>query len=222
MQERTSPYSPVEWSILTELPIRVLAASMRGDLPSDTSADTGAMALDGLPEGDFFGVIAQLPGASGRVTDWSKLVEQTHERHFVPIHPGYYGAIGNARNPVEGRLDIGRIGAAVDLAALFPCPRRLRQMLAKHCIGIAKRCAHLRVSLRLAPAEDGDALQIEAVAGREAGDGFCDCFKELRGRQKLFSGEEGRDHLGEARHRCRDRRDDQVVLVLEVAVDRAG
>lgn len=35
---------------------------------------------DGLPDGDFFGVIAQLPGASGRVTDWSALVEQAHER----------------------------------------------------------------------------------------------------------------------------------------------
>ncbi|GAA2784908.1 aminomethyl-transferring glycine dehydrogenase [Mycolicibacterium pallens] len=34
----------------------------------------------GLPEGEFFGVIAQLPGASGRVTDWSKLVETAHER----------------------------------------------------------------------------------------------------------------------------------------------
>ena len=34
----------------------------------------------GLPDGEFFGVIAQLPGASGRVTDWSKLVEQAHER----------------------------------------------------------------------------------------------------------------------------------------------
>ncbi|WP_328356753.1 aminomethyl-transferring glycine dehydrogenase [Mycobacterium sp. NBC_00419] len=34
----------------------------------------------GLPEGEFFGVLAQLPGASGRVTDWSKLVEQAHER----------------------------------------------------------------------------------------------------------------------------------------------
>ncbi|PND58460.1 glycine dehydrogenase (aminomethyl-transferring) [Mycobacterium sp. ENV421] len=34
----------------------------------------------GLPEGEFFGVIAQLPGASGRATDWSKLVEQAHER----------------------------------------------------------------------------------------------------------------------------------------------
>jgi glycine dehydrogenase len=34
----------------------------------------------GLPEGDFFGVIAQLPGASGRITDWSALVAQAHER----------------------------------------------------------------------------------------------------------------------------------------------
>ncbi len=34
----------------------------------------------GLPDGEFFGVIAQSPGASGRVTDWSKLVEQAHER----------------------------------------------------------------------------------------------------------------------------------------------
>ena len=35
---------------------------------------------DGLPDGEFFGVIAQLPGASGRITDWSALVAQAHER----------------------------------------------------------------------------------------------------------------------------------------------
>jgi glycine dehydrogenase len=36
---------------------------------------------DGLPDGgEFFGVIAQLPGASGRVTDWSTLVSQAHDR----------------------------------------------------------------------------------------------------------------------------------------------
>ncbi|MCV7027977.1 aminomethyl-transferring glycine dehydrogenase [Mycobacterium sherrisii] len=35
---------------------------------------------NGLPDGDFFGVIAQLPGASGRVTDWSALVAEAHER----------------------------------------------------------------------------------------------------------------------------------------------
>jgi glycine dehydrogenase len=33
-----------------------------------------------LPEGDFFGVVAQLPGASGAVVDWTQLIEQAHER----------------------------------------------------------------------------------------------------------------------------------------------
>lgn len=35
---------------------------------------------NGLPDGEFFGVIAQLPGASGRVTDWSALVADAHDR----------------------------------------------------------------------------------------------------------------------------------------------
>lgn len=35
---------------------------------------------DGLPDGDFFGVMAQLPGASGRITDWTALVQQAHDR----------------------------------------------------------------------------------------------------------------------------------------------
>jgi glycine dehydrogenase len=35
---------------------------------------------DGLPEGEFFGVITQLPGASGRITDWAALVTQAHDR----------------------------------------------------------------------------------------------------------------------------------------------
>ncbi|MBX7455194.1 aminomethyl-transferring glycine dehydrogenase [Mycolicibacterium sp. 3033] len=34
----------------------------------------------GLPEGDFFGVIVQLPGASGAVHDWTPLVTEAHER----------------------------------------------------------------------------------------------------------------------------------------------
>ncbi|ANI40095.1 aminomethyl-transferring glycine dehydrogenase [Mycolicibacterium vaccae] len=34
----------------------------------------------GLPDGDFFGVIVQLPGAGGAVNDWAALVEQAHER----------------------------------------------------------------------------------------------------------------------------------------------
>ncbi len=35
---------------------------------------------DGLPGGEFFGVIVQLPGASGRVVDWTGLVSESHER----------------------------------------------------------------------------------------------------------------------------------------------
>ncbi len=34
----------------------------------------------GLPDGEFFGVIAQLPGASGAVLDWTELVAQAHDR----------------------------------------------------------------------------------------------------------------------------------------------
>ncbi|MGA5465482.1 aminomethyl-transferring glycine dehydrogenase [Mycobacterium sp. NPDC050041] len=34
----------------------------------------------GLPDGDFFGVVAQLPGASGAVVDWSALVTEAHDR----------------------------------------------------------------------------------------------------------------------------------------------
>jgi glycine dehydrogenase len=35
---------------------------------------------DGLPEGDFFGVLAQLPGASGRLVDHTATIEAAHER----------------------------------------------------------------------------------------------------------------------------------------------
>ncbi len=34
----------------------------------------------GLPDGEFFGVITQLPGACGEVVDWTDLVNQAHER----------------------------------------------------------------------------------------------------------------------------------------------
>ncbi len=47
------------------LGIEIVTADLRNGLPDD---------------GEFFGVIAQLPGASGRVTDWAGLVEQAHDR----------------------------------------------------------------------------------------------------------------------------------------------
>ena len=34
----------------------------------------------GLPDGEFFGVITQLPGAGGEVVDWTELVTEAHER----------------------------------------------------------------------------------------------------------------------------------------------
>ncbi len=34
----------------------------------------------GLPDGDFFGVVVQLPGAGGAVVDWTELVDQAHDR----------------------------------------------------------------------------------------------------------------------------------------------
>lgn len=34
----------------------------------------------GLPEGEFFGVIAQIPGASGRVVDYTSIIAEAHER----------------------------------------------------------------------------------------------------------------------------------------------
>ncbi|HLS77435.1 MAG TPA: aminomethyl-transferring glycine dehydrogenase, partial [Nocardia sp.] len=38
------------------------------------------LVADGLPEGEFFGVVVQTPGASGRLVDWSALVAAAHER----------------------------------------------------------------------------------------------------------------------------------------------
>jgi glycine dehydrogenase len=50
------------------LGIEIVTADLRCGLPD-------------LPDGgEFFGVIAQLPGASGRITDWSALVAEAHDR----------------------------------------------------------------------------------------------------------------------------------------------
>ena len=38
------------------------------------------LATNGLPDGDFFGVLLQYPGASGTITDWTALAAAAHER----------------------------------------------------------------------------------------------------------------------------------------------
>ncbi|MGH9207936.1 MAG: glycine dehydrogenase (aminomethyl-transferring), partial [Acidimicrobiales bacterium] len=50
------------------LGIDIVSADLRNGLPQ------------GLPHGEFFGVITQLPGGSGRITDWTALVGQAHDR----------------------------------------------------------------------------------------------------------------------------------------------
>ncbi|MGH3595853.1 MAG: glycine dehydrogenase (aminomethyl-transferring), partial [Mycobacterium sp.] len=50
------------------LGIDIVSADLRNGLPQ------------GLPHGAFFGVITQLPGGSGRITDWTALVGQAHDR----------------------------------------------------------------------------------------------------------------------------------------------
>ncbi len=51
------------------LGIEVVEASLHPDLPGC-----------GLPDGDFFGVILQVPGASGRIVDATAIVDAAHER----------------------------------------------------------------------------------------------------------------------------------------------
>ena len=51
------------------LGIEVVVASLHPDLPGQ-----------GLPEGEFFGVILQVPGASGRIVDATPMIEAAHER----------------------------------------------------------------------------------------------------------------------------------------------
>lgn len=41
---------------------------------------TADLADEGLPDGDFFGVLLQVPGASGRIVDWSGIIAQAHDR----------------------------------------------------------------------------------------------------------------------------------------------
>src|ERR1700722_1757516 len=57
------------------------AAAVRATRAQPLGIETVTADLrNGLPDGDFFGVIAQLPGAGGRIEDWSALVAEAHER----------------------------------------------------------------------------------------------------------------------------------------------
>ncbi len=60
----------------------------------------------GLPTGDFFGVIAQLPGASGEVFDWTGLVGSAHERGALVAIGADLLALTLIRSPGEMGADV--------------------------------------------------------------------------------------------------------------------
>ena len=93
---------------------------------------------NGLPDGEFFGVIAQVPGASGRVTDWSKLVEQAHERgalvalgaDLLALHPDRPARGDRSRRRVRHRPAIRRSDGVRRSACRLPrgAHRHARQL----------------------------------------------------------------------------------------------
>ena len=60
----------------------------------------------GLPEGDFFGVLVQYPGASGAVRDLAPLAEQAHERGAQVVAAADLLALTVLKPPGESGADI--------------------------------------------------------------------------------------------------------------------
>ncbi|WP_439956836.1 aminomethyl-transferring glycine dehydrogenase [Nocardia miyunensis] len=65
-QTRTVLYTRAE-----PLGIEIVEADLSSDMPTSPPR---------LPDGEFFGVLVQTPGASGRIVDWTALIEAAHER----------------------------------------------------------------------------------------------------------------------------------------------
>ncbi len=65
-QTRTVLYTRAE-----PLGIEIVEADLSSDMPASPPR---------LPDGEFFGVLVQTPGASGRIVDWTALIEAAHER----------------------------------------------------------------------------------------------------------------------------------------------
>ncbi|MDQ4038368.1 MAG: aminomethyl-transferring glycine dehydrogenase [Actinomycetota bacterium] len=61
---------------------------------------------DGLPQGDFFGLLVQYPGASGAVTDHAALIAAAHERGMVAVAAADLLALTLLRPPGEIDVDV--------------------------------------------------------------------------------------------------------------------
>ncbi|MBA3409777.1 MAG: glycine dehydrogenase (aminomethyl-transferring), partial [Geodermatophilaceae bacterium] len=59
-----------------------------------------------LPDGEFFGVLVQFPGASGAVTDHAALVAEAHERGMVVVAAADLLALTVLRPPGEIDVDV--------------------------------------------------------------------------------------------------------------------
>ena len=60
----------------------------------------------GLPEGEFFGVLVQYPGASGAVVDHASLVREAHDRGMVAVTAADLLALTLLRPPGEIDVDV--------------------------------------------------------------------------------------------------------------------
>ncbi|WP_223205325.1 aminomethyl-transferring glycine dehydrogenase [Gordonia jinghuaiqii] len=77
------------------LGIEVVEAALHPDLPDN-----------GLPEGDFFGVILQVPGASGRIIDAAPIIETAHDRGALVAVGGDLLALTLITPPGEQGADV--------------------------------------------------------------------------------------------------------------------
>ncbi|WP_238419812.1 aminomethyl-transferring glycine dehydrogenase [Gordonia sp. 'Campus'] len=77
------------------LGIEVVEASLHPDLPGQ-----------GLPDGEFFGVILQVPGASGRVVDAAGIIETAHDRGALVAVGGDLLALTLITPPGEQGADV--------------------------------------------------------------------------------------------------------------------
>ncbi len=61
---------------------------------------------DGLPEGEFFGVLVQYPGASGAIVDHAALVAAAHQRGMIVVAAADLLALAVLRPPGEIDVDV--------------------------------------------------------------------------------------------------------------------
>ena len=100
----------------------------------------------GLPDGEFFGVIVAMPGASGRVVDWSSVVEDAHSRNALVAVGADLLALTLITPPGEVGADVAfgtsqRFGVPLGYggphAGYLAVPSRLTRQLPGRIVGVS-------------------------------------------------------------------------------------